>query len=273
MQERCIGDIAIEAIDFIMRSNIGVLGIPEPNPETLATSYTVDRNATFATVMQYLWTYVGNGAPRRSFQFRYYPRDRILRYKSAINTALPRQEQIQHIQHIDLGCGGGTFAHALLEWCQARDVEFDKVSLFGYDYAPQMIRAANQIHNYIQQFIRSHYGRVVPNLYVYSNYESMLKEVPAEPSEATRYIITAGYALANNLDSQTTEEFASIIGAVVRKAGNHPCSLIVYDSNTVRPLAPAYNMLVSSLQASSIGVDTRYESTGERIAGLHRQGA
>lgn len=264
MQERLIGDLAIDAIDFIMRSNIGVLGMPEPIPETLATSYTIDRDATFATVMQYLWTYVGNGAPINNPNN--YARYRIGRYRYALSQAQLGQERIQHI---DLGCGGGTFAHALLELCQAMGIDLNKVTLYGYDHAQEMIRAAIRIHDYIQQF----QSGTIPNLHAYSDHESMLEEIPAEPSEPTRYLVTAGYVLANNLDSQTTEEFASIIAAVVRKSGNHPCSLVVYDSSTVRPLTLPYNRLIGSLQANGINVDSLHEETGVRSAELHRQGA
>lgn len=260
MQEQCIGNIAIDAIDWIMRTNEGVFGMPDPIPETPATSYTIDRDATFSTVMQYLWTYVGNGVQKRHSQN--YPRYRITRYRYALSQIQLGQERIQHI---DLGCGGGTFAHALLELCQERGIDFSKVTLYGYDHAPQMIRAANQIHNYIQG------SRIIPNLYAYSNYESMLEEIPTNPAEPTRYIITAGYVFANN--PQTTEEFASIIAAVVRKANSHPCSLIVSDANTVRSLGPPYNRLVGSLRANGINVDTLHEETGVRIAELHRQGA
>lgn len=228
-------------------------------------SHNIVRNADFSTVMQYLWTFVGNGAPRR--RPNNYPRYRIGRYKYAISQC--NQPMAENIQHIDLGCGGGTFAHALLEWCQAREMEFNKVSLYGYDYAPNMVKAARMIH----RFIQTQHTQDIPNLHAHVDYRVMLEEISENPPEPTHYIITAGYVLANNLDEQTTEEFASIITTVVNKAGNHPCSVVVYDSNTVLPLAPAYNRLVGSLQANGVDVNTLHEETGLRIAGLYQQGA
>lgn len=260
MQERRIGDIAIDAIDWIMDS--------EPVQRRIV-GYTIERNATFSDVMQYLWTYVGNGAPRRSSQFRYHPRYRILRYKSALSHVQLGQERIQHI---DLGCGGGTFTQALLEWCQVRRIDFNRVSLNGYDYAPNMVKAARMIHHFTQ----TQHTQDIPNLHVCDDYRVMLEEIPENPPEPTHYIITAGYVLANNLDERTTEDFSSIIATVVNKAGSHPCSLVVYDSNTVRPLVPAYNRLVESLQANDVNVDTQrntLHSREVRIAKLHRQGA
>ena len=267
MQERRIGDIAIDAIDFIMRSNSrreGGFVRAEPIPETLATSYTIDPDATFATVMQYLWTYVGNGAPRRSSQFRYYPRDRILRYKSALSHVQLGQERIQHI---DLGCGGGTFTHAMLELCQSRGVDFGKVTLCGYDYAPQMIIAASRIHNYIQQF----YGRIIPNLHAYSDYESMLEVVPTNPPDLTHYIITIGYVLASNSDA--IDDFTAIIVGVTQRANDNPCSLIARDATTSsNQFEPAYDELVANLEIAGVRVNTWRKGAGLRIAQLHRQG-
>ena len=257
-----IGDIAIDAIDFIMCANQGVQGMPMPIPKTPATNYTIGQDATFATVMQYLWTYVGNGAPikRPGDDARY----RINRYRYALSQAQLGEERIQHI---DIGCGGGTFAHALLELCQERGIRFNTITLYGYDHAQEMIRAAIRIHDYIQ------FQRAIPNLYAYSNYELMLEELPTNPPEPTHYIITAGYVLANNLDARTIEDFTSIITTVVDKADGHLCSLIVYDSNTVQSLTLPYNSLVGSLQASGINVDSLHEETGVRIAELRRQGA
>lgn len=269
MQERWIGDIAIDAIDFIMRSNSrreGGFVSWDPIPETLATNYTIDRNATFDTVMQYLWTYVGNGAPRRSSQFRYYPRYRILRYKSALSHVQLGQERIQHI---DLGCGGGTFTHAMLELCQSRGVDFGKVTLYGYDYAPEMIRAASRIHNYIQQFIRSNCGRTIPDLYAYSEHEAMLEAIPASPAELTHCIITIGYVLFNN--PEAINSFTDIITRIRSTTGNGRCSLIVSDtrrSGNATQLSLRYEQLINSLQSSDINVNTLFTDFGVRIAEL-----
>ena len=259
MREQRIGDIAIEAIDQIIERE----GIFVSEEIAKATSYHIARNADFSTVMQYLWTFVGNGAPKRRSNNR--ARYRIERYLYALSQVQLGQERIQHI---DLGCGGGTFAHALLELI---GVEFDKVTLYGYDHAPEMIKAARMIHGLIQNW---HTGDI-PNLNAYDDYGLMLEEIPASPREPTHYIITAGYVLAGNNNDQTIGDLTSIIAEVVRKADNDPCSLVVRDANTVGELAPAYNRLVENLQVSGINVQTQastLNSNDMRIARLHRQG-
>ena len=271
MAEQLVGDVAdvaIEAIDWIMERE----DVPTLSPFGEKIARTIDhhiaRNADFSTVMQYLWTFVGNGAPIRragnSAQYRYNF------YKGSL-TLWESAEIEGNIQHIDLGCGGGTFAHALLEWCQARGVEFNKITLYGYDYAPKMIKAARMIHGLIRNW---HTGDI-PNLNAYDDYGLMLEEIPANPIEPTHYIITAGYVIAGNNNDQTIGDFTSIIAEVVREAGGHPCSLIICDSNTVRPLAPAYNRLTESLLANGVNVNTHtntLNSSDRRIAELHIQG-
>ena len=254
MQERRIGDIAIDAVDWIMEH--------EYVPKQIV-GYTIERNATFNRCMQYLWTFVGNGAPHRGQRYR--PRHRFDFYKRIIRQY---QSQIKGglIQHIDLGCGGGTFSQAMLEWHQARGMEYNRVSLYGYDYAPNMVKAARMIHRYIQ----TQHTQNIPNLRAYNDYKVMLEGIPENPPEPTHYIITTGYVLANNNDEQAIADFVNIITTVVNKAGDHPCSIIVCDSNTIRALAPPYDRLVRSLQSNGVNVITQYEEAGVRIAELYR---
>ena len=199
--------------------------------------------------MQYLWTFVGNGAPKR--RPNNYARYRIRRYLYALSQVQLGQEQIQHI---DLGCGGGTFAHALLERCISEGVSLRKVRLYSYDYSKKMIKAAKVIH----QLTRNQHTQNIPNLKAYSKYKKLLRAIPTKPKGSAHYIITMGYVLANNHSSDAIRDYTNIVKSILcSKARSNQCSLIVYDSNTVRSLAPAYTRLAESLQGNGVNVNTR----------------
>lgn len=249
MRERQIGDLAINAIDWIIDSEC---------VSKKVVDYHIKRNATFSNVMQYLWTYVGNDAPINNPNN--YARYRICRYRNALSRAQFGQGRIQHI---DLGCGGGTFAHALLEWCQVRGIEFDKVTLYGYDYAPNMIKAARMIY----RRIRSQHSEPVPTLYSYSNFNLMLEEMPTHLEDGTHNIITIGYVLANNSDA--IDDFTAIIAGVIQNANDNHCSLIASGATTSSDqFRPAYDELVGNLETVGVQVNTWREGAGLRIAEL-----
>ena len=255
MTDQLIGDIAVEAIDQIMERK----RIPK-----LSSGITIESNATFAGVMQYLWYYVGNGATARNPQF--YPRHRTDFYKRILNLA---QIGRGPIQHIDIGCGGGTFTQALLECCQEQRISSDNVAIYAYDHALNAVKAAKRIHRLIQRRCTEN----IPPLHCLDDYESMLNLVPQNQSNATHYIITAGYVLANNLDQQAIGDFTAIITSVVDKSGDGLCSLVVCDTgNASNPdwamLEPEYDRLVESLEARGVVVNTRRQNTGWRVAEL-----
>ena len=262
MADQLVGNIAVEAIDQIMERK----RIPK-----LSSGITVKSNATFAEVMQYLWYYVGRGAIRP---------DRLEghRYRTNFYRDTLRQAQLDsvQIQHIDIGCGGGTFTWALLEWCISEGMDLDKIGLHGYDYAPKMVKAAKLIH----RLISKRHSQNVPKLNVRSNYRKMLKSIPTTKSESAQYIITAGYVVANSLReeavnrNETVEDFTNIIVEVCAKANDNSCALVVCDtlnvdkSNGWATLGPSYDFLVESLETSGVQVDTWGSGPGLRIAEL-----
>ena len=262
MPDQLIGDIAVEAIDWIMERE-GIL--------KLSSGIDVESDATFSEAMQYLRYYVGRGAIRsdRPEGHRY----RTNFYRNAIHQV--GLDSVR-IQHIDIGCGGGTFSWALLEWCVSEGLDLGKVKLHGYDYAPNMVKAAKSIH----RLIRNRCSHDVPKLNVRSNYTRMLRSVSSSRFESTHYVVTAGYVIANNLGneatngSEATEDFTDIIAEVCAKAGDNSCSLVVCDtlnedlSSGWATLAPAYDELVDSLETAGVQVNTWREGAGLRIADL-----
>ena len=257
MQERRIGDIAVEAIDKIMAHS----GFEKD----ICIGYTVEPDATREEVMQYVWRHEGNGAIHSGHEGHRY---RIDRYVNAIEQARRRSQKPIRIQHIDLGCGGGTFTWALLEWCISKGISLSKVRLHSYDYSKKMVKVAKAIH----RFIQDEHTQNIPNLHAYSKYRKLLKAIPTEPKAPTHYIITAGYVIANNLDEQMIKDFTEIITTVVGKAGNNPCSLIVYDASQTAELGPAYKKLVASLEDNGVRVKARRTSYRMRIARLRLRG-
>ena len=177
MTDQLIGDIAVKAIDKIMQRK----GIPQ-----LGVGINIESGASFRNAMKYIWRHEGNGAVHSGPKGHRY---RIDRYRHAIHLAQPEQERIQQI---DLGCGGGTFTWALLEWCIREGIDLSTVRLHSYDYARKMVKAARLIH----RRIRKRHTQDIPNLNARSNYLRMLESIPANPAEPTHYIITAGYVIA-----------------------------------------------------------------------------
>ena len=252
MQGQRVGDIAVETIDRIMQRK----RIP-----CEIVGFHVAQDATFQQVMQYMWSYVGNGAirPERPQGHRY----RIDLYRDLISQADITSAQIRHI---DIGCGGGTFTWALLEWCISEGMDLKKVRLHSYDQSRKMVKAAKMIHRYI----RKQHKQNIPKLHAHSNYMRMLRSMPTNPKSPTHYIITAGYVLANNHSDEAIEEFTAIIIKVIDKAEDNLCSLIVGDASETAELDPAYKSLVDSLEDNGIEVDTWRESARIRIAQLRR---
>ena len=254
MQEHRIGDIAVEAIDKIMEHH--------HIDEDINIGYTVESDATPEEVMQYIWRHEGNGAIHSGPKGHRY---RIDRYCDAIRQA---GNGTSRIQHIDIGCGGGTFTWALLEWCISEGVSLRKVRLHSYDYSRRMVKAAKIIH----QFIQNQHSQDIPNLHAYSKYRNLLRTIPTNPNAPTHYIITVGYVIAHNLGEQMLQDFTEIITKVVGKAGNNRCSLIVCDAIQTSELGPAYEKLVNSLEVNGVRVNTTHGFYGTRIARLQLQG-
>ena len=251
-----IGDIAVEAIDKIMEHH--------HIDEDINIGYTVESDATPEEVMQYIWRHEGNGAIHSGPKGHRY---RIDRYCDAIRQAW---NGTSRIQHIDIGCGGGTFTWALLEWCISEGVSLRKVRLHSYDYSRRMVKAAKIIH----QFIQNQHSQDIPNLHAYSKASKLMKAIPTNPKRPAHYIITMGYVLANNHGNDAIRDYTNIIKSICSKARSNQCSLIVCDSNTRRPLDPAYTKFVDSLEDNGVHTTTtntwRFFDT--RIARLQLRG-
>ena len=250
MTEQLIGDIAVEAIDKIMkRHNFD---------EDKYFGYTVEPDATPEQVMKYIWRYEGRGSIHSGYRGHRYRIDFYSKLIEPAKLARPR------VFHIDIGCGGGTFTWALLEKCLELGRDFKGVRLYSYDYSPNMVKAARGIYRYI----RKRHPKRIPKMHAYDDYRVMLEDMPQTPAGSTQYIITAGYVLANNLDQQAKDDFTEIISSVCANAGNNPCSLVVGDSSVRAQLIPSYERLVESLEASGVVVDTMQQGSRWRIADL-----
>ena len=254
MQGQQVGDIAVEAIDQIMQRK----RIPHAR-----VGFDVAQDATFRQVMQYIWRYVGNGTIQPERPQGQGHRYRIDRYRDLISQADITSAQIRHI---DIGCGGGTFTWALLEWCISEGIDLKKVQLHSYDRSRKMVKAAKMIH----QYIRKQHTQYIPEMRAHSNYMRMLRSMPTKPKSPTHYIITAGYVLANNHSDEAIEEFTAIIIKVIDKADDNLCSLIVGDASQTAELDPAYKSLVDSLEDNGVDVNTWRRAIGMRIAQLRR---
>ena len=112
------------------------------------------------------------------------------------------------VVHIDVGCGTGTFAWALLDWAQDKDIDFRNVNLYGYDWSEQAIYAARMIRLELKR-------KACPG-FPELNYEADLETFKrrfsfVKPASNNVYLITFGHVIAGSHNPNSIADYLTII--------------------------------------------------------------
>ena len=160
--------------------------------EVVPPSYDISRQSTLERVLQYTEYYAGGGREARWAGGN--PHYRYDRYRGALaRIDLPTIDSRRRLAHVDIGCGAGLFAWALLDWALGRGIRYSNISLYGYDYSKEMVRLARMMRTRLAQYVSS---------YPVSRYSSdpnrLLRNLASNHQSGTVYLITFGYVLAGN---------------------------------------------------------------------------
>ena len=165
-------------------------------------SFEIRADSTLEEVLHYADWYVA-GRAYLTPTFRY---DNYRRIFDAVDV-----DTDARIIHIDIGCGTGPFAWALLDWADDRRIDFRNVHLYGYDWSEQAIRAAQMIRlklmeNTCPGFPCLNYTADL------GTFKRSLSGIPSAPTNV--YVITFGYVLAGNHDPEDLAVYLDIIRTV-----------------------------------------------------------
>ena len=227
--------------------------IPEA---TMRPSSEVIADASFAEVVQYAdWYVAGRGDTEHDYRYsRYY---NVL--KNTLNSMQIKEDT--KIAHIDIGCGPGLFAWTLLDWAEENEIDYDKLSLYGYDCCTEMIRLARKTRMRLLTQCPAY-----PDLYYGDDYAAFLSGIATMPHVYTDYLITLGHVLAGNHNPDDISGFAGIIEQIVQlKNPSDTVWLLSSDatSDRHRPSSLAgWNALLAALKAAGIACTSRLLATG-----------
>ena len=216
----------------------------------------VSADATLEAVVQYTeWYIAGRGDTQPNYRYnRYYS---VLR--NTLN-AMQIQEATQ-IAHIDVGCGPGLFAWALLDWADEHEIEYSKLSLYGYDCCTEMVRLARMMRMQLLTLCPAY-----PDLLYNDDYRTFLSRIAKTPRVYTDYLITFGHVLAGNHNSDDISGFRQIIEQIVQlKNPANTVWLLSSDATSDRNRSlslEGWNALLSALQTTGIEYARRPVATG-----------
>ncbi len=227
--------------------------IPEA---TIRPPSEVSADASFAAVVQYAdWYIAGRGDRQHDYRYnRYY---NVL--KNTLNSMQIKEDT--KIAHIDIGCGTGLFAWTLLDWAEEKEIDCDKVSLYGYDCCTEMIRLAQKTRMRLLTQCPAY-----PDLHYGDDCAAFLSGIATMPHVYTDYLITLGHVLAGNHEPDDISEFGGIITKIVQlKNPSDTVWLLSSDATSDRhrpSSAEGWNALLAALQAAGIKCSSRFVATG-----------
>ena len=161
--------------------------------------YRVPEHANIQQCLGYASKYV-SGHTTQHYRYDRY-RNKLL-YSLASNEDIGRAGTVVHV---DLGCGPGLFSWVVYDHFSGTEVD---VQLYGYDYAPEMVRLAGMIQDELESQVR---------LQCYHDARQLLADIPAAPPPAD-VIVTLGHVLVQLADNQQAiGVFATILEHLTRK--------------------------------------------------------
>ena len=155
--------------------------------------YRVPEHANIRQCLGYASRYVsGHTTPH----YRYDRYRKKLLYSLAFNDDIGRAGTLVHV---DIGCGPGLFSWVVYDHFSGTEVD---VHLYGYDYAPEMVRLTGLIQDELESQIR---------LQCYDDVRQLLADIPRAPPPAD-VIVTLGHVLVQLADNeQALGVFAAIL--------------------------------------------------------------
>ncbi len=230
--------------------------------------HTIPSNATLVQVLRYSEFYIGGGRELRWQGGQGDPHYRYARYRGALTRfGLPTIDARHRLAHVDIGCGAGLFAWALLDWASGRGVRYTDINLYGYDYSKEMVRLAQMMRT---RLAKHAVGYPMPRLS--ANPKRLLGRLAHDHHNGTIYLITFGYVLAGNHYGSDISSFAQIVGAICEISGRRgKCFLLASDSTRGDDFTYGWNKLMAALRDISIVSEATSTSTGERGVLLSRK--
>ena len=179
----------------------------------------------------------------------YRPHYRYRRYREILGYVQPRPDCNQ-ITHVDIGCGGGLFSWALLDWAREHNLPFNRVSLHGLDHSPSMITLAHFMRDKLIAHIADY-----PELHYETNLQMLLPELTAHHQNSTGYVITFGHVLAQAQPSDAILNFMQVIVHVLELLdAQSNCVVMAVDAQGwSAEFASSWNTLLDRLTWFGIG--------------------
>ena len=177
-------------------------------PAVWQPPYEVQPDATMAEVARYTdWYIAGRGDTQPHYRFnRYYY---VIKYTaSSVNY---RVNYSSRVVHIDIGCGPGLFAWALLDWARENHIEYSRIDLYGYDQSKQMVELARQMRDRLRVEVGDY-----PMLYYHYDLDSLLENLEVRYDRGADCIVTLGHVLAGNQESSDLDEYTRIVDQIVK---------------------------------------------------------
>ena len=182
------------AYPVILQKMLQEIGV---QPLKAAPHYIVPSDVGYTIALQHTQWYMSEGDSKPHYRFR--------RYVALIYQILEESEYAQYV-NIDIGCGAGAFAWAFTGSVAEKTNQVDSIQLHGYDYAPNMVQLANDVHKRLVNDVNGY-----PNAYYNSNVDACTDDITANAVDNSLYVITIGHALVQARDKNIIDEIVQIV--------------------------------------------------------------
>ena len=201
--------------------------------------HVVPANTEWVEVVQHTEWYVGGSADSRE-HYRY------RRYMEVMGGFTPGDGRVALA---DLGCGAGLFSWVFLDWATRRGVGYHRLSLYGLDHCPAMLRLALEARQRLLQHVPDY-----PELHCRDDVEALCNQLTENHRQGTDYIVTLGHVLVQAHTPDAIQNFTRVIGHVMEliEPGRN-CALVAVDASRERDaFAEGWTALLDSLARANI---------------------
>ncbi len=176
------------------------------------------------------------------------PHYRYDRYKELMDKFPQRRRRVAHV---DLGCGAGLFSWVFLDWAKGHGIEYDRLSLYGFDHCLAMVQLAHECRKLFLRYIPDY-----PLLSYYCDTDALCEQLEGDYQGRTDYIITFGHVLVQ-ADAQSPyaiRDFTRVLSDImILMKPDSNCDLIAVDASGRRSeLARAWSNLIGNLREEGI---------------------
>ena len=175
------------------------------------SGYYIDKNATLARCLKYTMDFVVKGT---KIHYRYSMYKRALQYNMDKHPA-----NSNTLIHLDIGCGPGLFSWVVADYFRSKS-SID-VELYGYDYAPKMVKLARLIRKLLGEDERysCHHKK-----------EKLIRLLRESKANRPYILVTCGHVLIQTSSNHKAQaDFAQIIAKLAQLAD---CQIVAVDAHT-----------------------------------------